>query len=412
MELRERFCSVRAATAELALPLSPEDCALQSMEDTSPTKWHLAHTTWFFETLVLEASVPAYKPFDPSYRVLFNSYYNSIGEQYARPQRGLLSRPGLDEVMAYRQRVDGDLLSLLENPARDVERVDAIVELGLHHEQQHQELVLTDLKHAFSMNPTDPAYSPASDPPRGDAPPLRWLGYSGGVHEIGHEGAEFAFDNESPRHRTFLEDFELASRPVTNGEFLEFAENGGYTRSEHWLSDGWATAQQLDWRAPLYWRQRDGGWTQLTLSGSQTLRPEEPVCHLSYYEADAYARWAGARLPTEAEWEHAAPERIEGNFVESGQLHPRVSADLRDGPSACYGDVWEWTASPYLPYPGFRPLRGSLAEYNGKFMSNQMVLRGGSCASPRTHIRRSYRNFFPPHARWQFSGLRLARDLS
>jgi ergothioneine biosynthesis protein EgtB len=382
------------------------------MEDTSPTKWHLAHTTWFFETLVLEATVSGYKPFDPSYRVLFNSYYNSIGEQHARPQRGMLSRPSLDEVMAYRQRVDGDLLSLLENPARDLERVDGIVELGLHHEQQHQELVLTDLKHAFSMNPTGPAYHPASDPPRGDAPILRWLGYSGGVHEIGHSGPEFAFDNESPRHKTFLEDFEVASRPVTNGEFLQFAEDGGYNRPELWLSDGWAIAQQNHWRAPLYWRQRDGGWAQLTLSGLQTLRPEEPVCHLSYYEADAYARWAGARLPTEAEWERAAPERIEGNFVESGQLQPRVSADLRDGPSACYGDVWEWTASPYVPYPGFRPLRGSLAEYNGKFMSNQMVLRGGSCASPGTHIRRSYRNFFRPDSRWQFSGLRLARDAS
>jgi ergothioneine biosynthesis protein EgtB len=412
VQLGSRYRAVRSATEALAEPLSPEDCGLQSMEDASPTKWHLAHTTWFFETLVLETSLPGYKPFDPHYRVLFNSYYNSIGEQYARPRRGLLSRPGLDEVLAYRQRVDRDLLALFDDGARDAKRIDAIVELGLHHEQQHQELVLTDLKHALSLNPMEPVYRPAPPAPPSAPPappsapePLLWRACRGGVHEIGHGGPGFSFDNERPRHRVFVEDFEIASRPVTNGEFLEFMSDGGYARPELWLSDGWAAARRAGWQAPLYWRARDGGWTAFTLSGPRELRPEEAVCHVSHYEADAYARWAGARLPSEAEWEVAAPETLEGNFVESGRLHP--GAARGDG---FFGDVWEWTSSAYLPYPGFRPLQGALGEYNGKFMSNQMVLRGGSCATPRTHVRRSYRNFFYPDARWQFSGIRLARD--
>jgi len=426
MDLYQRFQAVRAATTELIEPLSPEDCALQSMADASPAKWHLAHTTWFFETLVLEPGLPGYKPFDPSYRVLFNSYYNSIGEQYPRLQRGLLSRPGLEEVLAYRRRVDGDLLALLEersgdsnagaSSSRDSTGIADTIELGINHEQQHQELILTDLKHALSANPTNPVYRSLAPAPAAAAPPLRWLGREGGLHEIGHDGDGFAFDNESPRHRVFLEDFEIASRPATNAEFMEFVTDDGYRRPELWLSDGWARAQASGWGTPLYWRQQDdprngnGSWAQQTLSGLRPLVLEEPVCHLSHYEADAYARWAGARLPTEAEWELAAGSPLDGNFVESGLLHPRVSPATSAGPAACYGDVWEWTSSPYVPYPGFRPLRGSLAEYNGKFMSNQLVLRGGSCATPSSHIRRSYRNFFYPDARWQFSGLRLARD--
>ncbi|MDJ0848724.1 MAG: ergothioneine biosynthesis protein EgtB [Myxococcota bacterium] len=406
------FRFVRRATESLAEPLSPEDCALQSMPDASPTKWHLAHTTWFFETLVLEREVPGYKPFDPHFRVLFNSYYNSVGEQYQRPQRGMLSRPPLEEVLAYRQRVDRDVLALLDEPARDDSRregVAALVELGLHHEQQHQELILTDIKHALSFNPADPTYRRSMAPEPVAAAPLAWVGFPGGLQELGHDGSGFGFDNEGPRHRVWLDPYELASRPVTNGEFLEFMEDGGYRRPELWLSDGWATVQERSWRAPLYWRQEGTQWTALTLGGVRPVAAAEPVCHVSHYEADAYARWAGARLPTEAEWECAAAEAGDGNFVESGLLHPRPSPGAA-GLAALYGDVWEWTSSAYGPYPGFRPLEGALAEYNGKFMSSQMVLRGGSCATPRSHIRRSYRNFFYPDARWQFSGIRLARD--
>ncbi len=422
MDLGSRFRAVRRATESLAEPLSAEDCALQSMPDASPTKWHLAHTTWFFETLVLEAAIPGYKPFDPHYRVLFNSYYNSVGEQYQRPQRGMLSRPPLEEVLAYRQRVDREMLGLLDDLGRDDPRdLAAVVELGMHHEQQHQELILTDVKHALSFNPSDPTYRESAATGAQAATSLAWRAFAGGLQELGHEGDSFSFDNERPRHRVWLDPYELASRPVTNGEFLEFMADGGYRRPELWLSDGWATVQSRGWQAPLYWKQDGAGWTALTLGGIRPVEPAEPVCHVSHYEADAYARWTEARLPTEAEWECAAErecaaggtrtagEGDDGNFVESGLLHPRATPP-GPGLGGLFGDVWEWTSSSYGPYPGFRPLAGALAEYNGKFMSSQVVLRGGSCATPQTHIRPSYRNFFYPDARWQFSGLRLARD--
>jgi len=410
MDLATRFRTVRHASEELSAPLSPEDCALQSMPDTSPTKWHLAHTTWFFETLVLESQVPGYRAFDPHYRVLFNSYYNSLGEQYTRAQRGLLSRPSLGEVRAYRQHVDERVLALLDDPGRDRATVDETVVLGLHHEQQHQELILADLKHGLSQNPMQPVYRKAAPPTADAATALGWHGFEEGLRTIGHSGDAFAFDNERPEHRVFVARFELASRTVTNGEYLEFVEDGGYRRPELWLSDGWATVQRDHWQSPLYWYEDSDGWHAFTLSGPQPVRPEDPVCHVSYFEADAYARWAGARLPTEAEWETAASGPIDGNFVESGCLEPRPSPAANGTPAALFGDVWEWTASPYVPYPGFRPLAGSLAEYNGKFMSNQLVLRGGSCATPQSHLRATYRNFFYPDARWQFSGIRLARN--
>jgi ergothioneine biosynthesis protein EgtB len=410
MDLAEAYRDVRAATEALCAPLSPEDCAVQSMPDASPVKWHLAHTAWFFETLVLEG-VPGYAVFDPAFRALFNSYYQSLGEPHPRPERGLLSRPSLDRVLDYRRHVDAGILRLLDRGA-PASALD-VVELGLHHEQQHQELVLTDLKHALSRNPLRPAYRARAPEPAGRAQPLRWIRGEAGLREIGHAGPGFAFDNERPRHRVFVEAFEVASRPVTNSEYLDFVRDGGYSRAELWLSDGFAARAGRGWSAPLYWEERDGARLAFTLAGMAPLRPDEPVCHVSYYEADAFARWAGARLPTEAEWECAAAEApLAGGFVESGRLHPAPSPAADRLPAALFGDVWEWTASAYAPYPGFRPLAGSLGEYNGKFMSNQMVLRGGSCATPERHIRRSYRNFFPPDARWQFSGIRLARDAS
>jgi ergothioneine biosynthesis protein EgtB len=412
LALIARYRDVRARSLDLCAPLSPEDAALQSMAEASPAKWHLAHTTWFFETFVLESVDPDHAPFDPAFRVLFNSYYNSVGEQYARPNRGLISRPSLEEVLRYRDRVDARMLAALEGG--EAMRLAEVVGLGIHHEQQHQELILTDVKHLFSFNPICPTYLESELPARREILPLEWHHYPGGTHRIGHGGRGFAFDNEGPRHRVILEPFELTSRPVTNGEFLAFIQDGGYARPELWLSDGWAAVVERQWRAPLYWHQHDSEWSAFTLSGVRSLRPEEPVCHVSYYEADAFARWAEARLPTEAEWEVAAADSpIEGNFVESRLLHPSAAGAARGaGPGQLFGDVWEWTQSAYSPYPGYRPPPGPLGEYNGKFMSSQMVLRGGSCASPRSHLRASYRNFFYPDARWQFSGLRLARDLS
>jgi ergothioneine biosynthesis protein EgtB len=408
MDLADRYRELRAASEGLCAGLSAEDCALQSMPDASPVKWHLAHTSWFFETLVLEG-LPGHAPFHPDFRVLFNSYYESVGAQHPRPERGVLSRPSLDEVRAYRRHVDAGILRVLDAgaPASSL----AVVELGMHHEEQHQELILTDLKHAFSRNPLRPVYRERAPEPAGPVPPLRWHAFGAGLREIGHAGPGFAFDNERPRHRVFVEAYELASRPVTNAEFLAFVRDDGYLRPELWLSDGFAAVAARAWRAPLYWEERDGEPWTFTLAGMAPLRGDEPVCHVSHYEADAYARWAGARLPTETEWELAAQGVArEGGFVEGGRLHPGPSPAAGDHPAALFGDVWEWTSSAYTPYPGFRPLTGSLAEYNGKFMSNQLVLRGGSCATPRRHIRPSYRNFFPPDARWQWSGIRLARD--
>ncbi len=408
--LVEAFRAVRRQTETLAEPLEPEDFVVQSMPDASPVKWHLAHTTWFFETFLLSAAVPGYLPRFPQYNFLFNSYYNTIGERIARDRRGLLSRPTIREVRSYREEVDGrmeDWLGSLDETGLAAHA--AVVTLGLHHEQQHQELILTDLKHAFAGNPLRPIYREREPDPGRDAVALGWTSHDEGVQSIGHEGGGFAFDNESPRHRTYLQAFYLADRPSSNGEYLAFLADGGYERPEFWLSDGWAARKANGWNAPLYWEKSGDGWATMTLAGMTEVRPDEPVTHLSFYEADAFARWSKARLPTEAEWEVAsrgAP--IEGNFVESGRYHPAPA--MRDGLSQLFGDVWEWTQSPYTAYPGYRPAAGALGEYNGKFMCNQMVLRGGSCATPRTHIRPTYRNFFGPEARWQFSGVRLARD--
>ncbi len=401
--LSDRFARVRTRSLELCEPLAPEDMTVQSMADASPTKWHLAHVTWFFEQFVLAPRLPGYKPVDDGYHYLFNSYYYTAGEMHQRPSRGLLSRPTVDDILAYRRQVDERMSELLETA--DAETA-FLVTLGLNHEQQHQELMLTDIKHVLAQNPLTPAYREVVASGGPAAAEQGWHGFPGGIVEIGFGGDGFCYDNETPRHRCWLEDFGIASRPVTNSEFMEFIAAGGYRTPELWLSDGWATVQAEGWATPLYWRS-DGN--NFTLGGLRPLDPNAPVTHVSYFEADAFARWAGARLPTEAEWETASRDvEMTGNFVESDALHPmgRDQSGLRQ----MFGDVWEWTASPYAPYPGFKPLTGSLGEYNGKFMCTQMVLRGGSCATPEDHIRPTYRNFFYPHQRWQFSGFRLAVD--
>lgn len=410
----ERFLAVRALTEALAEPLSAEDQTAQSMPDVSPTKWHRAHTTWFWEEFLLGPNLPGYASPDPAFRFLFNSYYEAVGPRQPRPQRGVITRPGIAEVAAYRRHVDGAMAELL---AGDLHPDAAeLVELGLHHEQQHQELLLMDILHVLSHNVCDPIYRPAPGLVRGGAEPPKasWIAHDGGLVSIGHDGGGFAFDNEGPRHQVWLEAFELASLPITNAEVLAFIDDGGYERSELWLSDGWATVQAHGWDAPLYWRHEDGGsWSQFTLHGRQAVDPAEPACHLSYYEADALARWSGARLPTEAEWEAVAAARpIDGDGLDLDVLHPRpIAADEGTAPARLFGDVWEWTSSAYLPYPGFRPATGAVGEYNGKFMVNQQVLRGGACVTPPGHVRATYRNFFPPASRWAFSGARLARDL-
>jgi ergothioneine biosynthesis protein EgtB len=407
-----RYRTVRAATEQLAVPLSAEDCAIQSMPDASPVKWHLAHTSWFFETFLLAPHLPGYRVFHPAFRMLFNSYYNGIGEKHPRPRRGLLSRPSLEEVRAYRAHVDAAMAELMDRGTLP-SSVDGLIELGLNHEQQHQELILTDVLHMLSCNPLKPAYAPSHKVPDVaiDAPSLSWVEFAEGIADIGHDGRGFAFDNEMPRHRQFINAFSLASRAVTNGEYLAFVDDGGYRRPELWLSEGWdwLAANSID--APIYW-QRDGrSCLAFGLHGLSPLHAGAPVCHLSLFEADAYARWAGARLPTEAEWEVAASGcPVKGNFIESGSLAPRPADASAVAPSQLFGDVWEWTQSAYAPYPGYRPASGAIGEYNGKFMVNQYVLRGGSCASPASHLRATYRNFFPASARWQFTGIRLARD--
>ncbi len=411
--LQDRFAAVRATTRSLAAPLSIEDCALQSMPDASPVKWHLAHTTWFFETFVLQRFLRGYRPFDAAFRALFNSYYNAIGERHPRAERGLLSRPSLDEVIAYRAHVDACMAPLFAIAGEDAELAQ-IMELGLQHEQQHQELILTDVKHLLSRNPLAPAYRRPRPLPPHAAPLLRWIAHDGGLTEVGADGSGFAFDNESPRHRVYVAPFELAAHPVTNREYLAFIDDGGYRRPELWLALGWDLVQAQKWEAPLYWDRRDGGCTAFSLAGRTKVAPDTPLVHVSLFEADAFARWAGARLPTEFEWEVAARgARVDGNFLDSGALHPLPPdvAPPESAPAQMFGDVWEWTQSSYAPYPGFVPAPGAVGEYNGKFMCNQYVLRGGSCATPRTHIRATYRNFFPPEARWQFSGVRLARSL-
>jgi ergothioneine biosynthesis protein EgtB len=418
--LADRFQAVRGDSEALAARLTPEDQSIQSMPDVSPTKWHLAHTTWFFETFILARFDPAYRVFDPAFHYLFNSYYEAEGPRHPRPQRGLLSRPSCADVAAYRDHVGTAMAKLIDGLSGEAWNDAApLIELGLHHEQQHQELILMDIKHVFSINPLLPAYQPPRRRAAANITPLEWVEFPGGLEEIGHSGPGFAFDNEAPRHRVWLDPFRLATRPVTCGEFAEFIAAGGYREPEFWLSEGWATVQQQAWEAPLYWCAAEEGWRIFTLSGEKCLDPAEPVVHVSFYEADAYAKWAGKRLPTEAEWEVAAQGTIgqatplSGNLGDSRRYHPVADTGGPEGAGGLrqlIGDVWEWTASPYTPYPRFRAAQGALGEYNGKFMSNQMVLRGGAPVTPANHIRATYRNFFPPAARWAFSGLRLAED--
>jgi ergothioneine biosynthesis protein EgtB len=414
-EVSAAYANVRAMTERLAAPLSAEDQTIQSMPDVSPTKWHRAHVTWFFETFILGPHQPGYRAFDDAFAYIFNSYYEALGERHPRPERGLLSRPGVTEVAAYRRHVDDAVHALLDGGrSRDVQQ---LITLGLHHEQQHQELLLMDIKHVLSRNPLLPTYR--ADPlgagaeaghERPAPPKAGWLEHDGGVADIGHAGPGFGFDNEFPRHRVYLTPFAVADRPVTCGEWLSFIEDGGYTRPEFWLSDGWASVCAQGWQAPLYWSrhpEESGAWRIFTLAGSRAVNPDEPVCHVSYYEADAFAHWAGMRLPTEAEWEVVAGTAAQGdNFCGDAPPHPRPAVTH----NALLGDVWEWTSSAYSPYPGFRPAAGAVGEYNGKFMVSQYVLRGGCCATPPGHVRLSYRNFFPPGARWAFSGVRLAQD--
>jgi ergothioneine biosynthesis protein EgtB len=409
-ELGRRFANVRRATEALTEPLLAEDFVLQSMPDASPAKWHLAHTTWFFETFVLAPHLSGYELYDAKWGYLFNSYYETVGPRQPRPLRGMLSRPTIDEVRAYRSAVSTALVEALERGALDDPKTLDVIELGINHEEQHQELLLTDIQHAFYANPLRPAYRAApATKSGGDAPaPGRFVEYPGGVVDIGHDGERFSFDNERPRHREHLEPFALCSRRVTSGEYAEFIADEGYRRPELWLSDGWASVREGGWQAPLYWEKTLDGWQRFSLYGTIPVDPQAPVCHVSYYEADAFARWAGARLPTEAEWETAAKnEAVRGAFVEEGSLVPTV--ERSPGP---FGSAWTWTKSPYVEYPGFRAGPGALGEYNGKFMVNQLVLRGGSCFSPREHLRASYRNFFYPSARWQVLGIRLARGLT
>src|SRR5437763_4731569 len=411
--LLEQYKTVRRQTEALTAQLSAEDQMVQSCPEASPSKWHLAHTTWFFETFLLAPHLKNYRPFHPQYRSLFNSYYNAVGPQPEKALRNTFSRPSLEDVQKYRRHIDEHMHKLLAG-ADVAEDLQKLVELGLNHEQQHQELLVTDIKHAFWVTPLRPAYQ--SGPSVADnisAPAQRPHKHEEGVYEVGADEAEFHFDNESPRHKVYLQPYRFAMRPVTCGEYLAFMDDGGYSRPDLWLSDAWTAVQSRGWEAPLYWEQSGKEWLQFTCAGMRKINDHEPVCHVSYYEADAFARWAGARLPNEFEWVVAASKlTVDGNLLESGRFHPAAAriADEADQPVQVFGDVWEWTASSYLPYPGFKPAEGALGEYNGKFMCNQMVLRGGSCATPRSHIRASYRNFFTPETRWQSSGIRLADD--
>ncbi|WP_425408319.1 ergothioneine biosynthesis protein EgtB [Hyphococcus sp.] len=410
--IRDCFIRVRGDSETLVQPLSPEDCMIQSMEEASPAKWNLAHTSWFFETFILKPHAPAYRPYHDDFSYLFNSYYNQIGDRHPRADRGLLSRPSLENVMAYRRHVTEAVVHLTDTGNREIlEKIAPLLIMGCAHEQQHQELLLTDLQHGLYQNPLLPAVYEWPGDVKDSAPALAWRQMEGGVCDIGWNGDGFAFDNEEPRHKVYLHPFELANRAVTNAEFMEFMEDGGYEEPKHWLSDAWDAVNAEGWRAPQYWRKADDGWRQYTLFGERPVNPDAPVCHISFYEADAYASWAGARLPTEFEWEAAASLfPLEGRFLENGKLKSPAPAAGDARLLQLFGDVWEWTASPYVAYPGYAPPAGAVGEYNGKFMSGQMVLKGGSCATPAGHVRVSYRNFFPPSARWQFSGFRLARD--
>jgi ergothioneine biosynthesis protein EgtB len=415
-KLTARFRDVREFSAHLCETLKPEDYVVQSMPDVSPTKWHLAHTSWFFETFVLKVWMPRYRTAVPQYAYLFNSYYNAAGDMHRRDLRGLISRPTVEETYRYRESIDEAVLELIETAGEELlEEMEPVLILGLHHEQQHQELLVTDIKNVFAQNPLYPVYRVRdSTPERRSISPAQFVNFEESMVEIGHDGGGFSYDNEGPRHRAFVPAFSLASRPVTNGEYLAFIESGAYARPEFWLSLGWNTVNEQRWTAPLYWIKQDGAWWNFTLSGVRPIDESEPVTHVSYFEADAYANWEGSRLPTEFEWEKAGADLlIEGNFVGTGRFHPApVKAETGCELSQVFGDVWEWTRSAYLPYPGYRAVAGALGEYNGKFMCNQMVLRGGSCATSREHIRPTYRNFFQPEKRWQFTGIRLARDLT
>ncbi len=412
-KLTKRYTEIRNFSEKLTKSLLPEDMVIQSMTDVSPTKWHLAHTSWFFETFILREELDDYKLLNPQYPYLFNSYYVQAGERWARPERGLLSRPSVKEVFEYRKYVDDQMLRFIDKVSEEtLEKYRVRINIGLHHEQQHQELMLTDIKHVLALNPLHPVFNNREDNFTADIPAMRFDSIAEGIYEIGFRGEGFFYDNEQPSHKVFLNAFEIADRLVTNGEYMEFIDDGGYENPLFWLSDGWMEVEKHGWKAPLYWEKNNGVWSSFTLNGYKEVNPSEPVTHISFYEADAYARWKGMRLPTEAEWEVASKNfEITGNFVEDNNFHP-VPLNNETGKSKqFFGDVWEWTASPYVNYPGYRTPEGPLGEYNGKFMANQYVLRGGSCATSITHIRHTYRNFFYPHSRWQFMGMRLARDI-
>ncbi len=416
-ELIQAFKIVRQQTENLCQPLTIEDYVIQSIEDVSPPKWHLAHSSWFFEIFILKHWLANYQPFDSSFHYLFNSYYQAIGHPYPRAKRGLLSRPTVETIYAYRNHVDVHMLSLLEEISDlQLNEIQPLVILGLHHEQQHQELLLMDIKHNFSHDPNFPIYQshPLQASPSLTPAKLSFVDMEGGIVEIGYRGENFCFDNERPYHKTYLTPYAIASRLVTNEEYLEFIEAGCYKEPRWWLSDGWDCVIKNHWQAPLYWHNQDNEWHLFSLHGLIPLNPAEPVSHMSYYEADAYARWRGARLASEAEWEHFVRFKNitphHNNFMEKGLFHPESALQNQAQPQQFFGDLWEWTSSPYQPYPGYAPLEGALGEYNGKFMANQMVLRGGCCATPESHIRASYRNFFQPEKRWQFGGIRLAKD--
>lgn len=411
--LKDTYLRIRNYSEQLVEPLEIEDFIVQADSHVSPTKWHLAHTTWFFETFILKNYLSNYTVFHKDFNYLFNSYYETVGKFHPQKARGLITRPTVSETFSYRKYVDDNIFSLLENNNQeDMEKIRQLVEIGLNHEQQHQELLLTDLKYNFSFNPTNPVYL-TNDDMYGDSftPDLSFVNIEGGLVEIGNDGEGFSFDNEGPRHKKWLEPYRLANRPVTNGEYQQFIEDGGYKQPEYWLSDGWNTIKTNNWQAPQYWEKHDKKWFAYTLSGLLPVNEHAPVSHISFYEADAYARWAGKRLPTEEEWEHGLKNvPIKGNFAEQGYFQPIAENNEDDTFSKGFGDVWEWTQSAYSPYPGIKPLKGALGEYNAKFMANQMVLKGGSCVTPESHIRLTYRNFFYPQMRWQFSGLRLAED--
>lgn len=412
-QLIERFKAIRSFTNQLIDPLETEDFVIQAVEHTSPTKWHLAHVSWFYETFVLEKAFSNYESMHPQYSYIFNSYYLQTGEPHQRSERGLLSRPTVDEVFKYRKYVDKEILEFLNTASeQQLREFGPVIEIGNHHEQQHQELMLTDLKFMFAQNPLKPSYQNLDLSSGREPAGLEWIAFEEGIYKIGNPGGEYTYDNEHPQHRTFLEPFELSDRLITNAEFIKFIEDDGYHRSELWLDDGWTTVNKQGWNGPLYWFKKEDAWYYYTLGGVKQVNPHEPVTHVSYYEADAFARWSDARLPTESEWEVAAEGvQYEGNFVEEGRYHPRPTDQKASTLKQMFGDVWEWTMSAYEPYPGYKPLPGALGEYNGKFMCSQYVLRGGSCATSQTHIRKTYRNFFYPDTRWQFNGFRLARSI-